>query len=86
MNNSMAAKQKEIVDQTSGEEMQMQVEFREVDPFNLWVSQHCKHLHFVTVPYSVCVAQHATYHFDLCNLQLSAASTAAQYLKARRHQ
>lgn len=38
MNNSMAAKHKAIVSDAAGEEQQMQVEFREVDPFNLWVS------------------------------------------------
>ena len=48
MNNSMAAKREEIVEQTSGEEGQMQVQFREVNPFDLWVSlrpifpAHCR--------------------------------------------
>lgn len=42
MSNSMAAKHKAIVEETSGEEGQMQVEFREVDPFNLWVSYICQ--------------------------------------------
>ena len=38
MNKSMDMKRHEVQEQTAGDEGQMQVEFREVDPFNLWVS------------------------------------------------
>lgn len=38
MNKSMDVKRQEVQEQTAGDEGQMQVEFREVDPFNLWVS------------------------------------------------
>ena len=34
----MAAKQSEITQERYGEDEQMKVKFREVDPFDLWVS------------------------------------------------
>ena len=38
MNASLSSKRKSIVSENSGELEQMGVQFREVDPFNLWVS------------------------------------------------
>ena len=38
MNASLAGTRKSIVSEASGELEQMGVQFREVDPFNLWVS------------------------------------------------
>lgn len=37
MRESMASKHQEIVSERFGEQMPMQIKFREVDPFNLWV-------------------------------------------------
>lgn len=38
MSASLAGKRKSIVSEATGELEQMGVQFREVDPFNLWVS------------------------------------------------
>lgn len=38
MNATLAGKRKSIISDASGELEQMGVQFREVDPFNLWVS------------------------------------------------
>ena len=38
MNASLSSKRKSIVSENSGELEQMGVQFREIDPFNLWVS------------------------------------------------
>lgn len=37
MRAAMAAKQREITQDSYGEDEQMKVKFREVDPFDLWV-------------------------------------------------
>ena len=47
MRAAMAAKQREITQESYGEDEQMKVKFREVDPFDLWV---CSTENFVMSP------------------------------------
>ena len=72
MNASMSSKRKSIVSENSGELEQMGVQFREVDPFNLWVSA----TDTVNMPTSSSVVARSGL---VCNKEISIKLTPTQH-------
>ena len=54
---SMSSKREDIISENTGDEEQMQVVMREINPFSCWVGGHLTHMR---PPHAVLVYQHSS--------------------------